>query len=276
MENDSKVKKNYYDPIKRRQHFEKNRQKEYAYHKSWKKKNFGLIPLKCPQCGKEYMVTEEYWLYNVKNGKKRSFCSAICRNIHDGNSINKKCTWCGKEIHVYKTKIRERNFCSRSCHGKYSARHKKHCIPRSKLEVIVEEMIRDTFPNLEAKFNDKEAVGYELDIYLPSLNLAFELNGPLHYRPIYGKETLEKVKKNDFRKWTLCYDKGIHIVSLDTSKLASTNRKSIQKYLAFIKGYIMSTIRNQDGDSISLNDTKLVFSEFIPSSLVSKRDKPTS
>ena len=38
-----------------------------------------------------------------------------------------------------------------------------------------------------------EAINSELDVYVPSLNLAFELNGIFHYEPIYGEKKLNQI-----------------------------------------------------------------------------------
>jgi len=48
------------------------------------------------------------------------------------------------------------------------------------------------YPDLVIHFNKKDAINSELDIYIPSLKLAFELNGIFHYEPIFGKENFLK------------------------------------------------------------------------------------
>lgn len=40
---------------------------------------------------------------------------------------------------------------------------------------------------LDFKFNDRETIGLKLDIYIPSLKLAFEINGVFHRKNIFGK-----------------------------------------------------------------------------------------
>ena len=61
----------------------------------------------------------------------------------------------------------------------------------------LEEQLTSLYPKLDIHFNRKDTIGSELDIYIPSLNLAVELNGIFHYEPIFGKDKLSKIKTND-------------------------------------------------------------------------------
>ena len=75
------------------------------------------------------------------------------------------------------------------------------------------------YPNLEIHYNRKDAINSELDIYIPELELAFELNGIFHYEPIYGAEKLQQIQNNDDRKFQACLEKGISLCIIDTSSL---------------------------------------------------------
>lgn len=83
----------------------------------------------------------------------------------------------------------------------------------------MQEQLSLQYPNLEIHYNRKDAINSELDIYIPSLKLAFELNGIFHYEPIYGPEKLSKIQNNDNRKFQACLEKGIELVIIDTSGL---------------------------------------------------------
>jgi hypothetical protein len=64
--------------------------------------------------------------------------------------------------------------------------------------------------------------GYELDIYIPQLNLAFEINGIFHYKPIFGEEKLAKIIKKDTIKKQRCEQAGIvlHILKDDSRRFS--------------------------------------------------------
>jgi hypothetical protein len=114
---------------------------------------------------------------------------------------------------------------------------------RSKLEVWIEDELKKEF-SFEIIFNGKEAINSELDIYIPSLNLAFELNGIFHYEPIYGDKKLESVKNNDDRKFQACLENKIEFCTIDVSGSKHFKPERDKKYLDIIKNIITMNINN--------------------------------
>ena len=74
----------------------------------------------------------------------------------------------------------------------------------------------------------------ELDIYIPSLNLAFELNGIFHYEPIFGEKKLNSTKNNDKRKFQACLEKNIELCIIDTSTQKYFKENTSKIYLDII------------------------------------------
>ena len=71
-------------------------------------------------------------------------------------------------------------------------------------------------------------------IYFPKLKLAFELNGPFHYRPIYGKEKFNRIKQMDEQKKAICKSKGIDLVIIDTQNQLQFTEQSSTMYVEAI------------------------------------------
>ena len=143
--------------------------------------------LKCHWCNKEYEVSstkKAKSLYHYKKEGVKYYCSPECRFAARGRSkiLSEKCANCGK-IFKPTTKKDKRcksinRFCCHSCAAKYNNKHKTTGNRRSKLERWLEEKLSILYPNLEIKYCDKTAINSELDIYIPSLKLAFELTDP--------------------------------------------------------------------------------------------------
>ena len=201
----------------------------------------------CDYCKKEYEVSRT--AFNSANYRKshfhyRHFCSTSCQLSARGTSevTEIPCAHCGKLFkpkgHPKKDAKSKRRFCSCSCAASYNNTHKTTGSTRSKLEKWLEEKLLNLYPSLNFQFNDKSAIQSELDIYIPSLKLAFELNGIYHYEPIHGQEKLNQIQNNDLNKFQSCAHSGISLCIIDTSGQIYVTEKTSQKYLDIITSII--------------------------------------
>jgi hypothetical protein len=102
--------------------------------------------------------------------------------------------------------------------------------------------VTETFPTLPVDFNKKDTIESELDIYVPSLKLAFELNGITHYKAIFGEDRFLGEQKSDQEKRDKCKALQIELVEVDVSKIKDF-KKSVPFMLAVDK--VLSTIRDR-------------------------------
>ncbi len=203
------------------------------------------IPLFCSYCKKSFK--KPLFLYNnsIKRKDKHSFCSIKCVGLFQRHRITKPCKKCGKLITRQHRQMKSTNvFCNHSCACSYNNTHKTKGIRRSKLEIFIEKQLNKLFPQLPIVYNNKETINSELDIYIPSLSLAFELNGIFHYEPIFGQEKLNKIQNNDNRKIFACAEKNIELCIIDSSSLKYFKPKHTQKYLDIIVSLISQKLNN--------------------------------
>jgi hypothetical protein len=143
--------------------------------------------------------------------------SAALLNAEIPLRINKPieviCTNCDKIYIKRLCQIKKcnNNFCSRSCSASYTNKHRKSGNNISKLEAFLQKELK----GFDFIFNDRKICdGYELDIYLPKLHLAFEINGIFHYKPIFGMEKLQNTQRKDILKNKICVDKNIKLITI--------------------------------------------------------------
>lgn len=205
-----------------------------------------LLKLECEYCSKPFFRYKA----NIKqaldltNPKQCKYCSRACQHLSRIKKKEYSCFNCGKpvfrqpcEINHIKNK-HNRAFCNQSCSAIYNNAHKSHGTTVSKLELWLQSQLSILYPELEILYNDKTTINSELDIYIPSLKLAFELNGIFHYEPIYGQETLDRIQNNDDRKFQACIERGIKLCIIDSSGQKRFTEKSSIPFLSIITNII--------------------------------------
>lgn len=206
-------------------------------------KSRDLVSLSCIQCHQDYLRTKKGILdAYTKHQTHPKFCSQQCNAAFKKQERNVKatCAYCNKSIFkLLNQSLKYKNhFCSSSCNASYQNKNKIKGTRRSKLEVFLEQKLSELRPNLKVLYSDKTTIGSELDIYIPSLKLAFEIQGIFHYEPIFGQEKLEQIQKNDLEKQTKCEQFGITLIPIDTQLQKRFTEKSSMKYLEEILKYL--------------------------------------
>ena len=201
-------------------------------------KSMDKLPCECYQCNKTfYKLKKEISSFNNQNPlPKIKFCSIKCMNNSRINKTLVNCTNCNSEFEKLPSQIKKsiNHFCSKSCSASYNNKNKTTGNRRSKLEVWLEEQLIELYPDLPIDFNKKSAIGSELDIYIPNINLAIELNGIFHYEPIYGTNKLDQIQSNDKSKSLACHEAKIDLCIIDTSGQINFKTSTSQKYLDII------------------------------------------
>jgi hypothetical protein len=220
------------------------------------------VQFKCDGCGELYEKTKRTLSYNKKKrssssntdnqekGKifksfhtyNKTFCNDKCKISYNRSFTVKEysCKVCNKLFTGYVKKTPK--FCGHSCAATHSNSHKTKGCRRSKLEMYLENTLIGLYPDIKFKFNCKKEINSELDIYIPELKLAFELNGIFHYEPIYGTDTLSKIQNNDNRKFQACLENNIELCIIDTSKQSYFKESTSKIYLDIIKQIIDNKI----------------------------------
>ncbi len=203
-------------------------------------KSFDKLPCKCYTCSGTFYLAKTHIKDSLNPNCKRTgkYCSKKCSSESKNLKITYNCHNCEKECNKKKSQFNLSksgfNFCSRSCTTLYHNRNKKYGTNRSKLEQYIEEQLIALYPGLHIDFNKKDAINSELDIYIPSLKLAFELNGIFHFEPIFGSKKLNQTQDNDTYKYKACIDNEIDLCIINTSSQKYFKEYTSKKYLEII------------------------------------------
>jgi len=203
------------------------------------------LPFLCYNCQKIFYIKKHY-IPRYQRENLGLYCSRVCQHKYLKPQIPVNCSNCQKSFfipqHHFKRSPKKLFFCNRVCSGTYNAAHKTSGTKRSKLESWLEIQLKQMYPFLDFCFNDNTTLQLELDIYIPSLNLAFELNGIFHYEPIFGINQLNKIQNNDQRKFKGCLEKNIGLCIIDTTSQKYFKEKTSIKFLNIITTIIDQNI----------------------------------
>jgi hypothetical protein len=193
----------------------------------------------CDNCGKLHYKAQCEIIRGLRRNK-RFFCSQECNYAYNYTKQEVACANCDTTFYKIPSQIAKtnNNFCSKSCAATYNNKHKRFGTRRSKLENLIEGMLLAEYPKITFACNQKDIIGSELDFYFPNLKLAVQINGPLHYLPIYGQKKLDQIQRMDEEKRTVCNNKGIILVEVDCSEDKYLNKKKIEERLSQIKAIL--------------------------------------
>ena len=157
--------------------------------------------------------------YNNDNYNNDSTNKVRCIEEKDPLTNNNK-----NDLKIVNNKSKSKTvFCSSSCASHHNNLKRPVGLRRSALEIWIESKLVGRYPNITFHFNRKDAIGSELDIYIPEFKTAFELNGFFHYFRIkknnYGSIILKRTKANDARKVKACNKARINLHVINTSRV---------------------------------------------------------
>lgn len=85
----------------------------------------------------------------------------------------------------------------------------------SKLEkYLLEQLIADGY---KVEFHKEQILAntkLQIDLFLPNINVAIEVDGPSHFLPVWGEDTLNKNIKYDRKKSGLIIGKGLYLIRI--------------------------------------------------------------
>jgi len=64
----------------------------------------------------------------------------------------------------------------------------------------------------------------QIDLFVPKINVAIEIDGPSHFEPVWGDDALKRNNKYDDKKTGLIIGKGLHLIRIKQSKDFSKTR----------------------------------------------------
>jgi len=203
-----------------------------------------LLSLRCMECSAVFHKSKHNLM--KKNGATHKYCSQKCHaKTRRKPTVSVKCQQCDRALELLPHHIRMHEkrglthyFCSKQCSGTYNAAHKTTGTRRSKLEVWLQDQLTARYSRLDIHYNRVDAIQAELDIYIPSLKLAFELNGIFHYEPIFGSEKLEATQNKDAYKYHSCTANGIDLCVIDTSSASYFKAKTSERFFKIITSII--------------------------------------
>jgi len=122
----------------------------------------------------------------------------------------------------------------------------------SKLEhYMLKSLVKDGY---KVDFHKEQILSntkLQIDLFLPTMNVAIEIDGPSHFEPVWGEEALAKNKKYDQKKTGLIIGKGLKLIRIKQTRDFSKSRASVL-YSKLVNS--LEEIQNSSKKSIEIED----------------------
>jgi very-short-patch-repair endonuclease len=123
----------------------------------------------------------------------------------------------------------------------------------SKLEkFLLQKLLEDGFV---VEFHKEQILSntkLQIDLFLPTMNLAIEVDGPSHFLPVWGEDVLARNQKYDKKKTGLIIGKGLSLIRVKQIHDYSQSRASIV-YTKLINA--IKDIKNSNEKTIEIEDS---------------------
>jgi very-short-patch-repair endonuclease len=126
----------------------------------------------------------------------------------------------------------------------------------SKLEkFIFDSLLQDGY---KAEFHKEQSLlntKLQIDLFLPSMNTAIEIDGPSHFLPVWGEEALAKNISYDQKKQGLILGKGLALIRIKQTKdFSKTRSQLIYSKLKVIIDDIQKSFPQPDNRTFVIED----------------------
>lgn len=197
----------------------------YCSRSCFHKSKICRVEINCMWCGVLFSKKKSLFSY-----RENHFCSRVCSSKFQDKKDDVECFVCGKQFKKshYKSKNKPRHCCSLDCVKVLNNNFKDWGSSRSKLEFAIENHLGIIFSVLDIRYN-KTDTGYELDIFIPDLKLAIEINGIHHYENIFKNNRFERTQQIDREKIVKCNELGINLIVIDVSRDGQSKRIQAQR-----------------------------------------------
>lgn len=126
----------------------------------------------------------------------------------------------------------------------------------SKLEkYLLEALIKDGFKTVFHQEQTLSNTKLQIDIFIPSIDAAIEIDGPSHFEPVWGDDALKRNKSYDLKKEGLILGKGWFLIRIKQTKdFSKTRSLMIYEKLKALLDHIKINRTNITDRSFSIED----------------------
>ena len=126
----------------------------------------------------------------------------------------------------------------------------------SKLEkFLLQKLLSDGFKVDFHKEQSLLTTKLQIDLFLPTLNIAIEVDGPSHFEPVWGDENLKRNKGYDNKKTGLILGKGLVLIRIrQTKDFSKARAQSIYTSLKKHINNIQQQFPDKDNRNLEIGD----------------------